>query len=116
MTFDRFHVYALRADFTLPFHYVVCLSSTALNHRHEVKNLSFLPVIDAGPHADRDPFRVPLVPTPGGVTRLPHRMYAAVDAIQSINKAALQPAALGRLQPVEEREVREKLANWLGLD
>ncbi len=51
----------------------------------------------------------------GGSVRLTRRMYVAIDAIQSISTAAFLPTHLGRITPVEEREVREKLTDWLGL-
>ena len=115
LTFERFLVYELRPDVPLPFQFVLCLSTTASNYRHEVKNISFLPIIGAGRYADNDPYRVPLMPRPQGSTHLITRMYVAVDAIQSIGKAAFLPTDLGRITAAEEKEVREKLSNWLGL-
>lgn len=115
MTFDRFYVYALREDVRLPFEFVVSLSSTATNYRREITTISFVPLIVAGPYADRDPYRVPLQPGQEGGSRIITRLYAAVDAVQSINKAAFLPSDLGRISAVEERELREKLIDWLGL-
>lgn len=110
--FDRFLIYELRPDAGLPFQFVLCLSSTATNYRHEISTISFLPLIAGGPYADNDPYRVPLAK---GTTRLTSRMYAAVDAIQSIGKAAFLPRNLGRISAVAEAEVRMKLSAWLGI-
>ena len=115
LTFERYFVYELHQDTRLPFQYALCLSTTAASYRREVKNVSFLPLITAGPYADNDPYRVPLLPYPKGGTRLVSRMYVAVDAIQSIGKAAFLPTDQGRISAAEEREVREKLSAWLGL-
>ncbi len=112
MTFDRFLIYELRPDAGLPFQFVLCLSSTATNYRYEIRNISFLPLIPGGPHADHDPYRVPLAK---GTTRLVSRMYVAVDAIQSIGKAAFLPRDLGRVSATAEAEVRVKLGAWLGI-
>ena len=112
LTFDRFLIYELRQDSLLPFQFVLCLSSTATNYRHEVKNISFLPLISGGSYADHDPYRVPIAKS---TTRLTSRMYVAIDAIQSINKAAFHPRDLGRISATAEAEVREKLTNWLGM-
>ncbi len=112
MTFERFLIYELRPDAQLPFQFVLCLSSTESNYRHEVKNISFLPLITAGPYADHDPYRVPVAK---GTTRLTSRMYVAVDAIQSIGKAAFLPRDLGRISSIAETEVRVKLNSWLGI-
>ena len=115
MTFDRFYVYALREDARLPFQFVISLSSTDNNYRREITTITFVPLIIAGPYADRDPYRVPLQPGQEGGSRIVTRLYAAVDAIQSINKAAFLPSNLGRISALEERELREKLTDWLGL-
>ena len=116
LIFDRFFVYELRPDIPLPFQHIVCLSTTELNYRHEVKAISFLPIVAAGPYANHDPYRVPLVPrSAGGGVRIPRRMYVAIDAIQSIGKGVFMPTHLGRVTPVEEAEIRNKLSNWLGL-
>ena len=116
LTFDRYFLYELRRDTPVPFQFVLCLSSTEWQPRYPVNNVTFLPVIAAGPHADRDPFRVPLQPLArGGNLRINRRMYAAVDAIQTIGKNAFLPSHLGRITATEEIELHEKLAAWLGL-
>ena len=116
LTFDRYFLYELRRDVPLPFQYVLCLSSTEWQPRYPVNNVTFAPVIAAGPHADRDPFRVPLQPlAQGGNLRINRRMYVAVDALQTIGKTAFLPSHLGRITVSEEAELREKLAAWLGM-
>ncbi len=112
LTFDRYLIYELRTDVVLPFQFVLCLTTTATNYRYEIRNISFLPLIPGGPHADHDPYRVPLAK---GTTRLTSRMYVAVDAIQSIGKAAFLPRDLGRISATAETEVRVKLSAWLGI-
>lgn len=112
MTFDRFLVYELRKDAHPQLQFVLCLTSTANSYRNAVKNISFLPLIPGGVYADHDPYRVPIRP---GATRLTSKLYVAVDAIQTINRAAFLPGDRGRIGATEEREVREKLATWLGI-
>ena len=116
LTFDRYFVYELHRDVPFSFQFVICLSSTGHAPRYSTNNVSFVPLIVAGPYADHDPFRVPIQPAArGGSARLTSRLYAAIDALQTINKAAFLPTGLGRITPTEEREVRDKLADWLGL-
>ncbi|PPK88547.1 hypothetical protein CLV84_1515 [Neolewinella xylanilytica] len=115
-TFNRYYVYALRPEVPLPFEFVCCLSSTELQPRYRVDNVTFAPLIPGGPYADNDPFRVPLDPVPGNNgLRITRRMYVAVDALQTIKKDVFLPSSLGRVSATEEREIREKLAAWLGL-
>ena len=116
LTFDRYFLYELRQDTLLPFQFVLCLSSTEWQPRYPVNNVTFAPVIAAGPYADRDPFRVPLQPLArGGNLRINRRMYVAVDALQTIGKDAFLPSHLGRITASEEAELLEKLSAWLGL-
>ena len=115
LTFERFVVYEFRPDVSLPFQFVLSLSSTGSAYRYPINNISFLPIIATGPYADNDPFRVPLLPYPRGGTRLVTRMYVAIDAIQSIHKSAFLPTHLGHLSDSEAQEVRQKLGQWLGL-
>lgn len=115
LNFERFYVYELRKEIKLPFQFVLCLTSTATHYRREINNISFLPLISTGRYADHDPYRVPLRPGQEAGSRIVTRLYVAVDGIQSIGKAAFLSTQLGRITDVEEREVREKLSNWLGL-
>lgn len=116
LTVDRYLVYALHPDVVAPYQHVLCLSTTATAYRYPVTAVTFLPLIPGEPYADRDPYRVPLLPASGARSlRLPRKLYAAVDAVQSADLAALHPVALGRISTLEEREVTEKLSAWLGL-
>ncbi|WP_116107450.1 hypothetical protein [Lewinella sp. IMCC34191] len=114
--FNRYYIYELRPEVPLPFQYVLSLTSSELDYRYRTNNLTFAPIIPAGPYADRDPYRVPLVPaSAGGGVRLNRRMYVAVDALQTVNKAVFLPSHLGRITAGEERELVEKLGHWLGM-
>lgn len=113
--FERFRIYALRPLAKLPFEFVLCLSAPEPGLRYEVKNISFLPIFIPNVPADNDPYRVPLRPSPQSSNLLTSRMYVAIDAIQSIGKAAFEPKDFGCLSDAEGREVTEKLKNWLGL-
>ncbi|MGB3798321.1 MAG: hypothetical protein WA952_00830 [Lewinella sp.] len=115
-TFNRYYVYELSEEVPLPFQYVLSLTSTELDYRYRTNNLTFVPIIPAGPYADHDPYRVPVTPAAkGGGVRLNRRMYLAIDALQTVNKAVFLPSHLGRLTAGEERELVEKLSAWLGL-
>ncbi|MCP9236436.1 hypothetical protein [Lewinella sp. JB7] len=116
LIFERYRIYELRQDVPLSFQFVLALSTTQDAHRYGVTSVTFAPMVVAGPRADNSPHRVPINPRrQGGTAGILSRMYVAIDAIQSINKAAFLPRDLGLITPTEEREVVEKLSAYLGL-
>ncbi|MBB4079297.1 hypothetical protein GGR28_001917 [Lewinella aquimaris] len=116
MTFERYRIYELRKDVPLSFQFVLALSTTVDEHRHGVTTVTFAPVIKGNSRSNNDPHRIPIeAKSNGGSARILSRMYAVVNAIQSIDKAAFLPIDHGPVTPVEEQETRRKLAAWLGM-